>query len=156
MIKVIHKSILNSEKDIIVQQVNCIGKMGKGLVVQIKRKYPNVYKEYIDICNRYKPNELIGKVLLVKTEDGYVANIFGQKEIAKSKYNETVYTDTNALIQGIIKVRELAIKNNLSVAIPTHIGCGLANGNWEEIKPLIEDVFDGWSINVKFYHYRGE
>lgn len=110
MIKVIHKSILNSEKDIIVQQVNCIGKMGKGLVVQIKRKYPNVYKEYIDICNRYKPNELIGKVLLVKTEDGYVANIFGQKEIAKSKYNETVYTDTNALIQGIIKVRELAIK----------------------------------------------
>ena len=51
MIKIIEGNILNAEEDIICHQVNCRGKMGSGLAKQIRDKYPDVYKEYVDLIN---------------------------------------------------------------------------------------------------------
>ena len=158
-IPIIEGSILDYDTDIIVQQVNCRGVMGGGLAAQILRKYPEVPREYKKYVNtRYQSilysSEMLGEVLFVDTYDQrIVANVFGQDFIRTSSLDVHQYTDEPALMKGLTEVRDLAFAKGLKVAIPTNIGCGLANGKWEVIKPQIEDVFEYSGVDVTFYHY---
>lgn len=162
MIEIINGDILDSEKDIIVQQVNCQGFMGAGLAKSIYQKYPVVREEYLKLFEKIKADlpefdksDLLGKTQFVATEDGKtIVNIFGQNGIRKNRNDKKVYTDESALLKGIKKVKIIAKSADMSVAIPTYIGCGLANGDWSSIKPEIEDIFKGSGVDVKFYHHR--
>lgn len=159
-IEIIKGNILDCDKDIIIQQVNCQGVMGGGLAKQILMKYPEVPKEYKKYWSKRKKNisetsELLGEVLYLDTYDGkIIANVFGQDHIRKGFGDKTVYTKEWALLKGIEEIKNKAYKLNLSVAIPTYIGCGMANGDWNSIKSKIEDIFEYQGVDVTFYHYR--
>lgn len=159
-IKVVEGNILDYDKDIIVQQVNCQGVMGGGLAKQIVMRYPEVPKEYKkywakEMKKINATEELLGNVLYVDTYDGkIIANVFGQDNIRKGYGDKTIYTQEWALLKGIKEVKDKAYELGLSVAIPTYIGCGLANGDWNSIKPQIEDIFEYSGVDVTFYHYR--
>lgn len=158
--KIIEGNILQSGKDIVVQQVNARGLMGKGLASEIMERYNNVKKEYIayresQLKLGLTDDDLLGHVNYVDTYDGtIIANIFGQLDIRKGYYDKTVYTKKEALLSGIRQVRDKAEELNLSVAIPTYIGCGLAGGDWTEIKQGIEEIFKDSKVDVTLYHYR--
>lgn len=154
-IEVVDGNILDASEDIIVHQVNCLGIMGAGLAKQIAQRYPIVKDKYLEHCNKYIRESLLGELHLVDTKEGkLVANIFGQFDIKKNRLDKKVYTDFEALKIGLERVKDFAEVQSMSVAIPTYIGCGLAGGNWDEIKPMIENVFVGSGVKVKFYHYR--
>ena len=155
-IEVVDGNILDASEDIIVHQVNCLGIMGAGLAKQIAQQYPIVKEEYLEFCNAFDSKKsLLGKLHLVDTrERKLVANVFGQMEIKKNRLDKKVYTDFEALKTGLERVRKFAEMQSMSVAIPTYIGCGLAGGNWDEIKPMINNIFVGSGVKVKFYHYR--
>ena len=159
-IKIIEGNILDYDKDIIVQQVNCQGVMGGGLAKQILLKYPEVPKEYKKYWTKRrkkidKTEERLGEVLYVDVDDGkIIANVFGQDHIRKGIEDKEVYTVEDALLKGIEEVKDKAYKLGLSVAIPTYIGCGMANGDWESIRPKIEAIFEYSGVDVTFYHYR--
>lgn len=51
-IEITSRSIFDSDKNIIVCPVNCIGVMGKGLALQFKRLYPSMFLKYKDICQQ--------------------------------------------------------------------------------------------------------
>jgi O-acetyl-ADP-ribose deacetylase (regulator of RNase III) len=53
MPNIINGNILETEENVIVQQVNCMGVMGAGLAKQIREKYPKVYSEYLNYCNKH-------------------------------------------------------------------------------------------------------
>ena len=158
--EIIYGDILLSEKDIIIQQVNCRGFMGKGLAETILRRYPEVKKEY----QRFRKSELkkvqadedlLGLVNYVDVYDNrIIANVFGQVDIRKDRNDKTVYTKKEALLKGIQSVEEKARALNLSVAIPTYIGYGLAGGDWNEIKLGIEYIFKESPVDVTLYEYR--
>jgi O-acetyl-ADP-ribose deacetylase (regulator of RNase III) len=158
--KEIQGDILKSGKDIVIQQVNCRGFMGAGLAAQINKRYENVKNEYIDYRKKQLKSgktdkDLLGSVNYVDTYDEtIIANVFGQVDIRKNKYDTTVYTHKEALLKGIASVRDKAQELNLTVAIPTHIGCGLAGGNWTEIKQGIEEIFEDSQVDVTLYEYR--
>lgn len=159
-IQVIDGDVTKTDKDIIVQQVNCMGAMGKGLALSIMVRYPNVRTEYMAFHKKQMKKagtnrDLLGMVNYVDTYDEkIVANIFGQVEYAKSKTDKTLYTEEKALLKGIQQVKDKAEALGFSVAIPTFIGCGLANGDWNSIKPAIEAIFEGSGVDVMFYHHR--
>ena len=50
MIKLTTRNIFDSDKDVLVCPVNCYGVMGKGLALQFKRFYPEMFLKYKDIC----------------------------------------------------------------------------------------------------------
>ncbi|PLS19516.1 Appr-1-p processing protein [Bacillus sp. M6-12] len=160
MIKIIEADITLTDKDIIVQQVNCRGFMGAGLAKTIMQRYPNVRKEYRSFREKQlktlKDDEkLLGLVNYIDVYDGkIIANVFGQVDIRQDRNDKTVYTKKEALFQGIEDIKNKAKKLNFSVAIPTYIGCGLAGGDWEEIQKGIEAIFENSSVDVVFYHYR--
>jgi O-acetyl-ADP-ribose deacetylase (regulator of RNase III) len=160
MITIIEGDITKTDKDIIVQQVNARGFMASGLAKTIMQRYDNVKKEYQAFRKKQlktvKTDEnLLGSVNYVDVYDGkIIANVFGQVDIREDIYDKKVYTDKKALLHGIEQVKIKAEELKLSVAIPTYIGCGLANGSWEEIKPGIEMIFENSTVDVVFYHYR--
>lgn len=159
MIKTINGNILDYDKDIIVQQVNCQGVMGGGLASQILNQYPEVPMEYKKHYKQrrssaIKTAELLGEVQFVDVYDGKViANVFGQDRIRGGYQDKTVYTEYWALKKGLEQVKEYALANKMSVAIPTYIGCGLANGDWDTVKDIINEVFDDNQLDVTLYHY---
>lgn len=157
MIPIIKGDILESNKDIIIQQVNCQGVMGKGLALQILNKYPEVKEEYVKYVSEHlKTNHrvmLLGKVNYVQTHDGIiVANIFGQDDYRKSYHDDgVVYTSESTLLVGICTVIKYANEHNLSVAIPVNIGCGLAGGDWNSVYSKIEKVVELTNVDVTLY-----
>ncbi|KDE22835.1 hypothetical protein EF83_15605 [Bacillus subtilis] len=154
MIKIDKGNILDATEDIIVQQVNCKGLMGAGLAKAILNKYPNVKKEYQSFRNfnlnkGLTDKDLLGLVNYVRVSDGKViANVFGQINIKKNRFDKTVYTKTEALARGLTEVKELSKQLNKSVAIPYGMGCGLAGGDWNIISELIDSIFSDYNVTI--------
>jgi O-acetyl-ADP-ribose deacetylase (regulator of RNase III) len=147
MIKIIKGNILNANEDIICQQVNCKGVMGSGLALQILKKYPEVYGQYKNFCDKYRWG-LLGSVCFVNTKDKIIACLFGQNDYGRSK---RVYTDYCALEKSLTNTKIYAQKENLSIALPHEIGCGLANGDWNVVLDIITRVFDDMDVSIYKY-----
>lgn len=147
--KIIEGDLLNTQDNIIGHQVNCYGIMGAGLAKQIKAKYPNVFKEYLSLCNLYenrdKRLDLLGQCQFVAIgKDKYIVNIFGQYGMGTSRQQ----TDYDALHRGLLELMSYSVKNELSVALPYGLGCGLAGGDWEIVSDMISDVFINSDISL--------
>ena len=153
MIKFKDGNILNAEENIICHQTNCIGVMGGGLALQIRNKYPEVYNCYKKLCSEFKPNELLGKIQIVKVEGNnkYIVNLFGQNNISKT----TRMTDYDALEVALnnLKTNMELQDEKLSVAIPYNIGCALGGGDWSIVSKIISDVFKDSEIDVVIYSF---
>lgn len=127
-------SILNIKSGIICHQVNAMGKMGAGMALSIRKKWPIVYNDYI---NNYKNNRLqLGNVIFTKINDSlYVASCVGQRNYGRNG----LYTNYMALKKCFQTVNEKARELSLQVHFPYKIGCSLAGGDWEIVKNLIEE-----------------
>ena len=148
MIKQIEGNIFDCKEDIICHQTNCQGVMGHGIALQVKERYPKVYNFYKKCCELTKnKKKLLGTVLYVDTEDGkIIANIFGQLN-----YGEGLQTNYGKMAIAFNSVHDYAKEENLSVAIPYKIGCGLAHGDWNIVSKLIENIFD--DIDCTIYKF---
>ena len=60
-----------------------------------------------------------------------------------------------ALAMSLASVYRKAIQENLSVAIPYNIGCGLAGGDWNIVYEIISKLFKNTDINCVLYKFQG-
>lgn len=134
MITLLTGDLLNFNSDFIVQQVNCKGVMGAGLAKQIREKYPRVYATYMNLCDKYQPEQLLGKCFCTDK----VISVFGQLNYGRNPM--VVYTKYTALHKAFTHINKVLPKNK-SIAFPYMFGCGLANGAWETVYSLIEQCF---------------
>ncbi len=149
MIKTVDGNILEASEDIICHQVNCKGVMGTGLAKQIKSKYPNVYKEYKQLCTE-QVDDLLSSVQLISTNDRKtIANLFAQTGYGRKR----MQTDYDALRSCLQSLKDTVTHSNqTSIAIPYGIGCGLAGGDWTIVEEMIEDVLGDCEVTV--YQFR--
>ncbi|MGN0004568.1 MAG: macro domain-containing protein [Candidatus Gastranaerophilaceae bacterium] len=142
--------LLKTEADIICHQVNCLGIMGGGIAKQIKDTYPNVFKQYYDLCKPYQeaPEKLLGEVQICDTVNYRIANIFSQCNV-----DSTVkQTDYEAIKQGMRNLfvylyRNKGTKTDFKIAFPKNYGCGLGGGDWKEVEKIIVQ-------EVAYYAYK--
>lgn len=146
MIEVINANILTAKEDIIVQQVNCMGVMGAGLALAIKKKYPIVYDRYMSLCSIMEPEELLGRVQSIEIDNKTIINMFSQLKYGRG----SKHTDYEAMKKCFYKIYLYAKLKGLTVAIPYNIGCGLGGGSWPIVLNIIEKSFKDKSI-VKIY-----
>lgn len=127
-------NLLESEAKALVNTVNCVGVMGKGIALQFKQAYPDNFKEYEKACK----NKLVmpGKMFIVDTgsmfNPRYIIN-FPTKRHWKEK--SKIEDIKSGLVDFVVKIREYGVK---SVAIPP-LGCGNGGLDWEQVRPLIEE-----------------
>lgn len=142
MIKIVNGNILNCTEDIIVHQVNVQGMMGGGLARQLADCYPNLEDKYSEYCRKHNNRyiDLSADVFYYTTEDKIIANMFSQKE--------NFDTDYLNMDIALTYIKEFAQKNNLSIAIPYGIGCGIANGDSNKVYKIIEEVFSDYDVTL--------
>lgn len=151
MIKVVYGDLMQATEDIIVHQVNCKGVMGSGVAKQIKANFPEVFNEYRGHAQSHDSVELLGTAQFVfsPSKNKIVANVFGQDSFGASRRR----TFESALIWGLIKVKEFAEDNNMSVAMPYNIGCALGGGDWNTVYEGIQAVFSDFDRDVVLYQF---
>lgn len=145
MITIKDGDIFNSGADIICHQVNTYGVMGAGIALQVKNKFPNVYKEYEKYCFDHEDDEILGKILLLTTPDNtIIANLFSQ---------EGMVTNYDALRKCLEGVYSTASNLKRSVAIPYNIGCGIAKGDWTVVEKIIRDIFENTPVDCTIWRF---
>ena len=134
MIKIIEGDLFCSDARIIAHQVNCQGKMGSGVALQVKRKYPNVYNEYMKVCS----TGMLGKIqivpvdskwngyhsgsLLIPKYERFICNMFAQNNYGHD-YNHVQYTNVEALEKSYAYISDHVrnIKGNYESAAQAYI-----------------------------------
>lgn len=139
-------NLLESDADAVVNTVNTVGVMGKGIALMFKENFPENYRLYADACKR-KEVEL-GKMFVTENE-----GLFGPKWIINFptkghwRYPSKFEWIENGL--GDLK-RVLRDKNIKSVAIPP-LGAGNGGLDWPKVRRAISDTLgslDGVKIIV--------
>ncbi len=151
MIELKRGDILQAEAEALVNTVNCVGVMGRGIALQFKKEYPENFDEYKSVCDRKDLHP--GKMLVVNLnrlhDPRYVIN-FPTKRHWKGKSRiEDVEAGLDALVE------EIRQRNIQSIAIPP-LGCGLGGLDWNQVRPLIEKAFHALpGVDVLLYEPAG-
>lgn len=143
-------SIFDSKAQALVNPVNCVGVMGKGLAANFKHRWPAMFEAYRRecLCGRVK----LGDVLLWKVAEQdpaaglrFIVN-FPTKQHWR---NASALTDVQDGLMSLIEaVRHEQIT---SIAIPA-LGCGEGGLAWQHVRPLIVLAFDALShVRVELY-----
>ena len=117
----------------IVNAVNCVGIMGRGVALQIKKKFPRNFKAYKTACERgeVQPGKMFVFETNMFTNPKYIVNFPTKRHWRNKSRMEDIETGLEALVDI---VRRYKIR---SIAIPA-LGCGNGGLDWSEIRPRIE------------------
>jgi O-acetyl-ADP-ribose deacetylase (regulator of RNase III) len=147
MIELTQGDILRADAEALVNTVNCVGVMGRGIALQFRKAFPENYKAYKAVCERgeLRPGKLFIYEQAQLTNPRYIIN-FPTKDHWKGKSRlEYIDTGLEALVQ---EVRRLGIR---SIAIPP-LGCGQGGLKWSDVRPRIEHAFSTLT-NVQVFLY---
>lgn len=129
--------LLQAKESYIIHQVNCIGVMGKGVALQIRNAFPDVYRRYQNYCEEHRIRDLLGRVLLIPTDEGkIICNLFGQERYS----TERCCTNLSAL-QRCFQQLDKIIPVSERIVMPYMIGCENGGGDWGEVFPMIKNEF---------------
>lgn len=142
MIRYIEGDIFNSPAQVVVNTVNTVGVMGKGIAKEYKDRYPEMFRLYKEACRNKKLT--IGKLMLWYGEDRWILN-FPTKEDWRGK-SKIEYIE-----KGLQEFCEHYADYNIdSIAFPK-LGCGNGGLDWEDVKQLMEKYLFSLPIDIYIY-----
>lgn len=124
--------ILNADTEALVNTVNTVGVMGKGIALAFKKAYPSNFDEYKKAAD--EKNLKIGSLLVTETgqlQPKYIIN-FPTKKHWRHPSKLSYIREGMESLAKVIKDKDIR-----SVAIPP-LGCGNGKLNWDEVKPIME------------------
>lgn len=130
-----HGDMFSEPVEALVNTVNCVGVMGKGVALEFKKRWPANFKAYKKVCDakELKPGRMFvfdNKQLFANEGPRFLIN-FPTKAHWRSKSKiEYVEEGLDALVETI---QSLEIK---SIALPP-LGCGNGGLDWDKVRPLI-------------------
>lgn len=130
-------NIFSEPVQALVNTVNCVGVMGKGIALAIKDKYPENYIEYKKLCKRklLKPGTMFiyhQKNFFNSDNIEYIINFPTKNHWRNKSKIEYISLGLDGFIKDIIRL------NIKSVAIPP-LGCGNGGLDWKDVKKIIYD-----------------
>lgn len=147
MIHYITGNILDSNAQALVNTVNTIGVMGKGIALQFKKAYPNNYKAYTRACK--KGEVKVGKMFITRdsnitTGEKIIINFPTKTDWRKPSEYEYIKDGLDNLVEAINN------ENIKSIAIPP-LGSGNGGLNWTKVKKLIEQKLSNLEVDIYVY-----
>ena len=137
MLKFKTGDIFSEDAEALVNTVNCVGVMGRGLALQFKHKFPANFQAYAARCGR---NEIVpGRVFVFDTANSvpprYIIN-FPTKRHWRGKSR---ISDIDAGLESLAQeVRLLGIR---SIAIPA-FGAGLGGLDWSDVRSRVQAALE--------------
>lgn len=144
-------NLLDSKAEALVNTVNTVGVMGKGIALQFKKMFPNNFKWYSDAC---KNKEIKVGLLLVSEEETLLT---GKKIIINfpTKTNWRLPSEYQYIEAGLIElVKVIKEKRIKSIAIPP-LGSGNGGLDWNKVKPILEKYLADLDCEIYIYEPSG-
>ncbi len=136
-------NLFESHAHTLVNTVNCVGVMGKGIALDFKNKYPDMFKEYVQLCNagQVKPGTPY-----------YYSDLFGTSIINfPTKDNWRSPSKLSYISNGLEWFRNNYQKYGItSIAFPP-LGCGNGGLSWETVGPLMYEKLSDLPIDIEIY-----
>jgi O-acetyl-ADP-ribose deacetylase (regulator of RNase III) len=145
MIHFTQGNLLKSNARALVNTVNTVGVMGKGIALQFKSTFPLNYKLYQDACKNGKLTT--GQMLVVHEND----LLRGEKVIINfpTKQHWKQPSTYEYIESGLVALQKYLIENPVeSLAMPA-LGCGNGGLDWEVVKPMIVEYLS--DIDTEFF-----
>jgi O-acetyl-ADP-ribose deacetylase (regulator of RNase III) len=136
MIKLAQGDILKTDAEALVNTVNTVGIMGRGIALQFRKAFPENFKAYEAACqaDQVQPGRMFVYDLNRLYNPRFIIN-FPTKRHWKSK------SRIDDIQSGLVDLIHVVQQHNIgSIAIPP-LGCGLGGLNWAEVRPLIVEAF---------------
>jgi O-acetyl-ADP-ribose deacetylase (regulator of RNase III) len=140
------QNLLNCKVDALVNTVNCVGIMGKGIALQFKQRWPENFKAYASACKKgeVKIGKMFTYMLNGNDKPNFIIN-FPTKIHWRNKSELSYITEG---LDDLIKViKDFNIK---SIAIPA-LGCGNGNLDWNIVYPIIKEKLAPLANLVEFH-----
>ena len=141
--KILIGNIFDTSMKTLVNTVNCVGVMGKGIALEFKKRFPDIYKEYVKLCDQKlvrpgKPffyQDLLGtSVLMFPTKDHW-------RSPSKLEY---IVDGLNWFVENY---QQLGIT---SIAFPP-LGCGNGGLTWDVVGPIMYNKLSSLPIDIEIY-----
>ena len=132
--------ILTEDVEALVNTVNCVGIMGRGIALQFKNAFPENFKSYAAACkrNEVQPGRMFVFETGQLTNPHYIIN-FPTKRHWRGKSR---IEDIDAGLASLTE--EIRSRNIRSIAI-VPLGSGLGGLDWSEVRPRIEETLREFS-----------
>ncbi|HAU1200843.1 TPA: macro domain-containing protein [Legionella pneumophila] len=136
MIEYATGNLLEANAEALVNTVNTVGVMGKGIALQFKQAWPENFKSYAKAC---KAGEVVpGKMFIYElketTSPHFIINFPTKRHWKQKSHIQDIKIGLETLID---EIKQRGIQ---SIALPP-LGCGNGGLSWSEVRPLIEQAF---------------
>lgn len=139
-------SILDSPAQALVNTVNTVGVMGKGIAAEFKALYPEMFRRYRRLCQEGKLD--VGMLYLYRTPNKTIVNFPTKKHWRQRSRVEYVEA---GLAKFVERYNDYGIS---SVSFP-QLGCGNGGLDWQkEVQPMMERYLAPLPIPVYIHLYR--
>jgi O-acetyl-ADP-ribose deacetylase (regulator of RNase III) len=150
-VKLTSGDLLQQDVDAIVNTVNTVGVMGKGIALQFKQKWPENFRAYERACKRDEVQ--LGKMFIYDAggllKPRYIINFPTKRHWREKSRLEDIEMGLKDLV---LRVKSLGIR---SIALPP-LGCGNGGLNWDDVRPRIERALAGLpNVDVKLFSPTG-
>jgi O-acetyl-ADP-ribose deacetylase (regulator of RNase III) len=148
MVRFVEGNLLDAKADALVNTVNTVGVMGKGIALMFKEAYPENLKAYIAACKKKEIN--VGRMFVTERQDW----VGGPKWIVnfRTKKHWRNPSKIEWIKEGLVDLKRFIIENRVrSIALPP-LGTGNGGLAWDEVRPLIErNLADLQDVDVIVY-----
>ena len=137
MITFTQGNLLEADVEAVVNTVNTVGIMGKGIALMFKERFPDNFEDYARACRAGEVD--VGKMFVTES-----TGLFGPRWIINfpTKTHWRVKTRIEWVEEGLKDlVRTIRQKNIRSIAIPP-LGCGNGGLDWHDVRPAIVSALE--------------
>ncbi len=130
--------ILKADAEALVNTVNCVGIMGRGIALQFKNDFPENFKAYVAACKRkeVQPGRMFVFETGTFTNPKFIMNFPTKRHWRGKSRMEDIDSGLKALVE------EIRVRGIRSIAIPP-LGSGLGGLNWADVRPRIVEALRG-------------
>jgi O-acetyl-ADP-ribose deacetylase (regulator of RNase III) len=137
VLNLVRGDLLDSDVEALVNTVNTVGIMGKGIALQFKKRFPDNDRAYQRVCKsgELQPGRVFTFALDTLHNPRFIINFPTKRHWRARSRIEDIRSGLVALVD------EIKMRGIRSIAVPP-LGCGNGGLNWEEVSPLIQKAFE--------------
>jgi O-acetyl-ADP-ribose deacetylase (regulator of RNase III) len=140
MLEYVTTNLFESPAQTLVNTVNTVGVMGKGIALDFKRRYPDMFRLYKQFCQSGQLD--VGRLYLYRSPNKWVMNFPTKTDWRKPSHPDYVR-------KGLEKFVETYVEQGItSISFP-QLGCGNGGLDWEGVvRPMMHEHLSGVAIPV--------
>lgn len=150
MVEITRGNLLDADVEALVNTVNTVGVMGKGIALQFRKAFPRVFDDYKAACDAGKVQP--GRMMVSQTGQISGPRLVINFPTKRHWRGKSRMEDIDAGLRDLVRV--LAEWDVRSVAVPP-LGCGNGGLDWDLVRPRIEEALRDLDTQVLLFEPAG-